>query len=265
MIDAGLVWVGPTPEQIRLLGDKVAAKKAAVEAGVPTSPIHEIVDGAVADGRRTFPALVKAAAGGGGRGMRDRRGRPTNWRRRSRRRHARRCRRSVTAPCSSSRTSSAAGTSRCRSWATRTATWCTSVSASARSNDATRRSSRSRRRRASPARHPRRAVRRRSRARPARRLPGRRHGRVPRRRRRHGRTSSRSNTRLQVEHPVTEAVTGLDLVELQLLRGRRRAAADHPGRRASSTATRSRCASSPRIPSAGWIPSTGTVDRVRHR
>ncbi len=69
MIDAGLIWVGPTPEQIRLLGDKVAAKKAAVEAGVPTAPIHEIVDGAVPDGV-SFPALVKAAAGGGGRGMR---------------------------------------------------------------------------------------------------------------------------------------------------------------------------------------------------
>jgi propionyl-CoA carboxylase alpha chain len=69
VIDAGLIWVGPTPEQIRLLGDKVAAKKAAVDAGVPTSPIHEIVDGAVPEGV-TFPALVKAAAGGGGRGMR---------------------------------------------------------------------------------------------------------------------------------------------------------------------------------------------------
>jgi propionyl-CoA carboxylase alpha chain len=69
VVAAGLVWVGPTPQQIRLLGDKVAAKKAAVAAGVPTAPIHEIVGGAVPDGV-TFPALVKAAAGGGGRGMR---------------------------------------------------------------------------------------------------------------------------------------------------------------------------------------------------
>ena len=69
VIDAGLIWVGPTPEQIRLLGDKVAAKKAALDAGVPTAPIHEVVDGGVPDGV-TFPALVKAAAGGGGRGMR---------------------------------------------------------------------------------------------------------------------------------------------------------------------------------------------------
>jgi propionyl-CoA carboxylase alpha chain len=68
--DAGLIWVGPTPQQITLLGDKVAAKRAAVEAGVPTTPIWEIGDdGAVPDGV-PMPALVKAAAGGGGRGMR---------------------------------------------------------------------------------------------------------------------------------------------------------------------------------------------------
>ena len=68
--DAGVIWVGPTPEQITLLGDKVAAKRAAVEAGVPTTPIWEVGDdGAVPDGV-PMPALVKAAAGGGGRGMR---------------------------------------------------------------------------------------------------------------------------------------------------------------------------------------------------
>ena len=67
--DAGLIWVGPTPEQITLLGDKVAAKKAAIDAGVPTTPIFEIIDGVVPDGIE-MPALVKAASGGGGRGMR---------------------------------------------------------------------------------------------------------------------------------------------------------------------------------------------------
>ena len=71
VIDAGLVWVGPTPEQVTLLGDKVAAKRAALEAGVPTTSMIEIVDGKVAGGAAvTYPALVKAAAGGGGRGMR---------------------------------------------------------------------------------------------------------------------------------------------------------------------------------------------------
>lgn len=67
--DAGLIWVGPTPDQIRLLGDKIAAKKAAIDAGVATAPIIEVTTGEVPDGA-TMPALVKAAAGGGGRGMR---------------------------------------------------------------------------------------------------------------------------------------------------------------------------------------------------
>ena len=71
VIDAGLVWVGPTPEQVTLLGDKVAAKRAALEAGVPTTSMIEVVDGKVADDAVVvYPALVKAAAGGGGRGMR---------------------------------------------------------------------------------------------------------------------------------------------------------------------------------------------------
>ncbi len=71
VIDAGLIWVGPTPEQVTLLGDKVAAKRAALEAGVPTTSMIEVVDGVVAAGADvTYPALVKAAAGGGGRGMR---------------------------------------------------------------------------------------------------------------------------------------------------------------------------------------------------
>ncbi|HSP02298.1 MAG TPA: biotin carboxylase N-terminal domain-containing protein, partial [Acidimicrobiales bacterium] len=69
VVDAGLIWVGPTPEQISLLGDKIAAKRAAVEAGVPTTEAVEVRPGHVPDGL-TMPALVKAAAGGGGRGMR---------------------------------------------------------------------------------------------------------------------------------------------------------------------------------------------------
>ncbi|MFN7149073.1 MAG: acetyl/propionyl/methylcrotonyl-CoA carboxylase subunit alpha, partial [Microthrixaceae bacterium] len=69
MIDAGVRWVGPTPEQIALLGDKVAAKRAAVAAGVPTAGFVEVRAGQVPDDVG-MPALVKAAAGGGGRGMR---------------------------------------------------------------------------------------------------------------------------------------------------------------------------------------------------
>ena len=69
VLDAGLQWIGPTPEQIRLLGDKIAAKRAAIEAGVPTTPVIEVVHGQIPDGV-PMPALIKAAAGGGGRGMR---------------------------------------------------------------------------------------------------------------------------------------------------------------------------------------------------
>lgn len=71
---AGLIWVGPTAQQIRLLGDKIAAKRAAIEAGVPTAPIVEITSDRIESGEMPddvpMPALVKAAAGGGGRGMR---------------------------------------------------------------------------------------------------------------------------------------------------------------------------------------------------
>ena len=71
VLDAGLIWVGPEPGQITLLGDKVAAKRAALEAGVPTTEMIEVVDGDVAaEASVTYPALVKAAPGGGGRGMR---------------------------------------------------------------------------------------------------------------------------------------------------------------------------------------------------
>jgi propionyl-CoA carboxylase alpha chain len=69
VIDAGLTWVGPTPEQIALLGDKISAKKAAIAAGVPTTDIIELNGQDLPDGI-AMPVLVKAAAGGGGRGMR---------------------------------------------------------------------------------------------------------------------------------------------------------------------------------------------------
>ena len=64
---AGLVWVGPDPEAIETMGDKLAAKVAAAAAGVPTLPSSE--DPADA-GDVGFPLMVKAAAGGGGKGMR---------------------------------------------------------------------------------------------------------------------------------------------------------------------------------------------------
>jgi acetyl/propionyl-CoA carboxylase alpha subunit len=62
-IGAGLTWVGPSPEALRRGGDKLEAKRIAAAAGVPTLPIGDATE-------LGFPLLVKAAAGGGGRGMR---------------------------------------------------------------------------------------------------------------------------------------------------------------------------------------------------
>ena len=67
VIAAGLVWVGPSPEAIERMGDKLAAKRLAEEVGVPILPGAEDVREAARVG---FPLLVKAAAGGGGKGMR---------------------------------------------------------------------------------------------------------------------------------------------------------------------------------------------------
>ena len=78
VIDAGLTWVGPPPEAIEAMGGKVRAKEIAEHAGVPVLPSwlgDDLVGGRVAaprdeDGRVETPLLVKASAGGGGRGMR---------------------------------------------------------------------------------------------------------------------------------------------------------------------------------------------------
>lgn len=73
--DAGLIFVGPKAGAISLLGDKVEARKAAMAAGVPTVPGSngrlETIDAArdVVE-RIGFPVMIKAAAGGGGRGIR---------------------------------------------------------------------------------------------------------------------------------------------------------------------------------------------------
>ena len=63
VLEAGLTWVGPPPDVLRAAGDKLEAKRIAEEAGVPVVPTGEPDD-------LGYPLLVKAAAGGGGRGMR---------------------------------------------------------------------------------------------------------------------------------------------------------------------------------------------------
>lgn len=75
VIDAGLVWIGPTPEAIHAVGDKIQAKRTMKAAGIPVIPGYH-------GGSRNknfllkkareigFPLMIKATAGGGGRGMR---------------------------------------------------------------------------------------------------------------------------------------------------------------------------------------------------
>ncbi len=83
--DAGLLFVGPTPDVIRRMGSKIAARLIAQQAGVPVAPGFEIEDERLSAERDDqsfldarfailnsigFPLLIKASAGGGGRGMR---------------------------------------------------------------------------------------------------------------------------------------------------------------------------------------------------
>ncbi|WP_333845095.1 acetyl-CoA carboxylase biotin carboxylase subunit [Pelomicrobium sp.] len=73
---SGFVFIGPRPETIRLMGDKVSAKNAMKKAGVPTVPGHDSpLPDNPAEIRRIarsigYPVILKAAGGGGGRGMR---------------------------------------------------------------------------------------------------------------------------------------------------------------------------------------------------
>ncbi len=72
--DAGLIFIGPKPETIHLLGDKVEARIAMQQAGVPVAPGSEtlpsIAEASAMADNIGYPVLIKAAGGGGGRGMR---------------------------------------------------------------------------------------------------------------------------------------------------------------------------------------------------
>ncbi len=75
VIDAGLVWVGPSPASITAMGLKDAAKKLMAAAGVPVTPGYlgeNQAPGVLAEeaGKIGYPVLIKAVAGGGGKGMR---------------------------------------------------------------------------------------------------------------------------------------------------------------------------------------------------
>src|SRR5688572_14312496 len=75
VIDAGLIWVGPKPDSIRAMGLKDAAKRLMAEAGVPVTPGYlgedqspDVLESEA--GKIGWPVLIKAVAGGGGKGMR---------------------------------------------------------------------------------------------------------------------------------------------------------------------------------------------------
>jgi acetyl-CoA/propionyl-CoA carboxylase biotin carboxyl carrier protein len=75
VIDAGIRWVGPPPATIRAMGDKAAARRLATSFGIPIVPGYDGPDQADAALERAaasigFPLLIKPAAGGGGKGMR---------------------------------------------------------------------------------------------------------------------------------------------------------------------------------------------------
>ncbi|MEM6107502.1 biotin carboxylase N-terminal domain-containing protein [Mycobacterium sp. 050272] len=74
VLDAGLVWIGPPPDTIRRLGDKVAARKIASDVGAPlaegtTTPVRDAAEVVDFARRYGFPLVIKAAFGGGGRGL----------------------------------------------------------------------------------------------------------------------------------------------------------------------------------------------------
>jgi len=73
-LDAGITWIGPPPAVMRALGDKVRAREVARRAGVPviggTDAIESVDDIREFAAKHGFPILIKAAHGGGGRGMR---------------------------------------------------------------------------------------------------------------------------------------------------------------------------------------------------
>ena len=73
--EAGLIFIGPPPEAMEVMGSKTTARRAAIEASVPvvpgtTEPLRDYEEARETAIRFGYPVMLKAAAGGGGKGMR---------------------------------------------------------------------------------------------------------------------------------------------------------------------------------------------------
>jgi len=74
VIDAGLTWIGPSPDAIDLMGHKISARNLMASVGVPVAdggadPVHDVDAALAVAGQIGYPVMIKAAAGGGGIGM----------------------------------------------------------------------------------------------------------------------------------------------------------------------------------------------------
>jgi acetyl-CoA carboxylase, biotin carboxylase subunit len=72
---AGLIFIGPTPEAMEVMSSKTSARRAAIAAGVPivpgtTEPLKSLLEARDTAAQLGYPVMLKAAAGGGGKGMR---------------------------------------------------------------------------------------------------------------------------------------------------------------------------------------------------
>ena len=74
VVEHGYAFIGPSAEHIRIMGDKITAKKTAVELGIPVVPgsdgeIANVQEAHICAQKIGYPVLIKASGGGGGRGM----------------------------------------------------------------------------------------------------------------------------------------------------------------------------------------------------
>ena len=148
--EAGITFIGPTPEIMRRLGNKVTARDLAVSAGVPVMPATPPLPADEREAARLaesvgYPVMLKASWGGGGRGMRVVEEAVDSWPKWSAPPGVRPRPRSATTRSISKSSCAARATSKCRSSAIATATSCTCSSATARCSAATRKSSSARR------------------------------------------------------------------------------------------------------------------------